>query len=148
LLNGHPPLLNFHDYDNRLGNLEWTVDTQPDWRYRIDYLISEQRNATPASIPTPSNWKDRGMATYLAGSAEYKKYMHDYAPGREIVGFNNIGEISFLWNAGDDRSVIHQLWWWLAPTAQAFPLSKYIVSLRLNDSKYPEPPAISPLSLS
>lgn len=127
-IRSNPPLFNI-DYPD-----DCYVNVQPDWQYRIDFLIAEPRNATPAQIPMPSSWK---IEPYLEAQKAYRKYPEEYAPGKEIVGLNNLGEITLIWKTGDDRSVTHQLWWWLSPTSQPFPSSKYVISLRLSDPDYP-----------
>lgn len=116
------------------------VSAPPDWIYRIDYILSEPRMSTPSAIPKPELWDTQ---TYLQSLKEYRKYMAEDAPGREIVGRNNIGEITFSWGLDDEKSVTHQIWWWLSPTAQPLPLSKYIVSLKLTDPRYPQPKPIN-----
>ena len=133
-----PPIWHLSD-----GTMPLSVSAAPDWSYRIDYLLSEARVATPASIPIPPRWLDvAALNAYLSTGEEYEKYLKSYAPGREIVGWNNIGEVTFRWGPGDDKEVVHELWWWLSPEAQPFPISKYVVSLRLSDSRYPPPQAM------
>jgi hypothetical protein len=117
------------------------VDRQPDWRYRIDFIHSAPRTSTPSQqVPIPPSWTlEASQDTYLATAKEYKKYCEQHAAGAEIVGLNNIGEVTFEWAPGDNKSVMHQLWWWLSPAASPFPITKYAISLRLIDAAYPMP---------
>lgn len=133
-----PPIWHLSDRTTPLA-----VSAAPDWSYRVDYILSEARVATHASIPMPPRWESQAAwNSYIAVGGEYEIYLSSDAPGREIVGWNNIGEVTFKWGPGDEKEVVHELWWWLSPEAQPFPLSKYVVGLRLNDPRYPPPQAM------
>ncbi len=133
-----PPIWHLSD-----RTIPLAVSATPDWTYRVDYLLSEARVATHSSIPMPPSWESTAAwDAYIRAGGEYEIYLSNDGLGREIVGWNNIGEVTFKWGSGDDKEVIHELWWWLSPEAQPFPLSKYVVGLRLSDPRYPPPQAM------
>jgi hypothetical protein len=56
---------------------------------------------------------------------------------REIVGVNNIAEITFDWLTNGDRFVLHTLRWHDQDTGN-LTFTTYVVSLNPNDTTYPE----------
>ena len=83
------------------------------------------------------------MASYLAVSANHTDVTHKWGDGKEIVGVNNIGEITFRWQPGDAKAVVQELWWRLQQRQDPdrlldpFPLSKAIVSLSFANANIP-----------
>ena len=134
--------------------LLWKVLSNPQpphWRYRIDFILAENEVREPApfapkTVPAPPQGdRKKFLASYLAMSANHTDFARKWGDGKEIVGVNNIGEITFRWPAGDAKAVVQELWWRLqdreapARLLTPFPLSKAIVSLHFNDAKYPQP---------
>ena len=123
----------------------------PHWRYRIDFILAENEVREPApfapkTVPAPPPGdRKKVLASYLAMSANHTDFARKWGDGKEIVGVNNIGEITFRWPPGDAKAVVQELWWRLqdreapARLLTPFPLSKAIVSLHFNDAKYPQP---------
>ena len=55
-----------------------------------------------------------------------------YGSGKELVGQNNLGEITFQWGTDENSKVaIQELWWWLGNRPNPFPLSRFSCSLGL-----------------
>lgn len=78
---------------------------RPDWRYRIDYLLAEDEVREPAPFaplevhaPPPGN-RTEALRSYLAMARNHKDYADKWGHGKEIVGVNNLAEISFQWEA-------------------------------------------------
>ena len=149
-IHGHPGLVHLHE-----EQLTWNVFSDPQqpphWRYRIDFILAENEVREPAPFaprpvpaPPPGDRK-QALASYLAASANHTDVAHKWGDGKEIVGVNNIGEITFRWQPDDAKAVVQELWWRLQQRQVStrlltpFPLSKAIVSLNFNDSKYPQP---------
>ena len=64
-----------------------------------------------------------------------------HGSGKEIVGLNNVSEVSFNWKDGE-KSVLQKTWWHLKrkdkkEPEQFFPLTKYKVSLEFNEDDLP-----------
>jgi hypothetical protein len=129
-----------------------TLEIIPEWVYRIDYVrdervITARPNTDPEILPPFSPKSDRkaGLSFYLSMGANYKKYAKEFGAGKEIVGVNSIGEITFNWKAGDEKEVIQTFWWRLNDPAQKgmfldpLPLTEFKVSMSQNDPKYKRP---------
>jgi hypothetical protein len=155
---GEPSLFAFvSPNQNRRSELV-SVDKLPEWSYRVDYLLADHEvEDSPAFEPVdvddpPSADRLKALREYLKAAKNRGDYIGKFGQGKEIVGVNNIGEVTFQLSGGDDMDVIHNLWWrlttkkvllsealaetdlFLAP----FPLSRWVVSMRFNDSRYAE----------
>lgn len=129
-----------------------SVKHPPDWKYLVNFIeaeleLSENAPFEPlqVSFPRPPEQLTK-LREYMAKAARIERaYLKKDGPGKQLVGKNNIGEISFRWRPNDDKAVIHTLWWRLKDTKdgemQPFPLTRFIVSLAFSDSKFPEPNA-------
>lgn len=149
------PFLWFIDGDNpALANAQGptlATDTilkkRPDWRYRIDYLLADYEldGFTPVTASAPTGSHQQALKEYMRASENHDDYAKRWGNGKEIVGLNNFGEVTFQWNPAQPRTVTHQIWWRLekkgkdAAELEPFPLSKYVVSLEFDDAKYPKP---------
>ncbi len=110
----------------------------PDWRYRIQYIFSDDgrhvdHNPPPTRVvpfPPPGD-RDAALQAYLDSLADHTAYDGFWGAGKQIVGQNNVGEISFRWGAGNDKEVTQELWWWLSDSPNPFPLSRYRCSFSL-----------------
>ncbi|MGE3618839.1 MAG: peptidoglycan-binding protein [Acidimicrobiia bacterium] len=96
--NGSPVVV---DVPNGPGPLaEWDVDILPqrDVRLGISHLLSlPPAGGGLAGAVEAGKWAAGVVATELSG--------------RRIVGRNNVGDIRFRWEAGDDKKVMHHLWY-------------------------------------
>jgi hypothetical protein len=110
-----------------------------DWQYRVEYVLGDNdagRVAPPLAVPyPPPGNRDAELQAYLGTASSAKGYMGQWGDGKETVGLNNLGEITFRWNAAEDKSVIHELWWRLEGQPTAFPLTRCVVSLSLGDAE-------------
>jgi hypothetical protein len=115
----------------------------PDYRYRLDYLVASKQGTLPKTPPTipplPAGATDaqrkNAAKAFHAATGNYRDYNNGAASTREVVGRNNIGEITFEWGAGDHKQVNHTLRWWdgVASTVQ---WTTYTVSLDPNDTNF------------
>ena len=120
---------------------------EPHWRYRIDYILAENEVRTghvnpPASIDDPAvSSKNKALEEYLKASKNHLDYAQKHGSGKEIVGLNNVSEISFNWKENEEKSVIQQTWWHLEPKdnkkSEFFPLTRFKVSLEFNKDTLP-----------
>ena len=146
LTHHHPLLVLLHAAKEHAFTIEVNDPRHlPDWRYRIDFILAENEVRAPAPFapqvvpaPPPGDRK-KAMASYLAGSANHSEVTHKWGNGKEIVGVNNIGEITFHWQPGDAKAVVQDLWWRLQQRQAPFPLSKAIVPLSFANAQYPQP---------
>ena len=136
------------------GTRIYAASRQPDWRYRVDYILAENevRKLAPfepfINLNYPVSTDRQGaLKNYLTAAKNHKDYLTKWGNGKEIVGVNNLGEITLIWNS-NDKSVIHKLWWRLKGDTdylEPFPLTKYIASLDFNPinssgrPRYPKP---------
>jgi hypothetical protein len=107
---------------------------KPDYRYRLDYLTSAQ---TGQSIPPLSP-----HATPAETMKWARDLSNDDAGQRQCVGFNNLGEITFAWDATKKRAtrVFHKLRWQRLGVAAPRWVT-YDISLDAKDPNYPPIPA-------
>jgi hypothetical protein len=69
------------------------------------------------------------VARAVAAASEHKRYSADFGIGQTVVGHNNIGDVSFDWQAADNKRVIQNLWWRFEGLVSAFPLTRYVLPL-------------------
>jgi hypothetical protein len=133
--------------DQTLNVVEDITFPEPDWRYRIDYILAEnevRESFTSNEIldvgnPVPPD-KNKALKEYLKASKNHSSFAQKYGSGKEIVGLNNVSEVSFDWK-DEEKSVIQQTWWNLKDEEESeefFPLTKYIVSLDFNAENLPK----------
>jgi hypothetical protein len=72
----------------------------PDWRYRIDFLLGEKSGVELTldllEKPDPSDHK-KWFKTIGEAHRRYRDYAQKYGDGMELVGKNNIAEVSIKW---------------------------------------------------
>ena len=138
------------------------ADRSPDWRYRVDFIVAdpEPREGLPRhGLPAgPASSRDVALRRYLDHTTNQADYARAGA-GQQIVGFNNFGLVTFMRFAAPVGGVVddvrHELWWQMERRGGGhlpfFPLTRYTVSLRLEDSNFPrravlvrEAPALMP----
>ena len=71
----------------------------------------------------------------------YKEYLSKKGHGTEIVGLNNIGEITFEIIDGKE-TIVQTLWWRLeswedGKMLEPFPLTRCEISLEFDDEQHP-----------
>ncbi|GAA0923677.1 hypothetical protein GCM10009558_035710 [Virgisporangium aurantiacum] len=115
-------------------------DAQPaanvDWRYDVEFLLAADSDANrgPAPAPVaapPAGNRDAALTAYLTAAGRHADdYERRFGGGKEIVGHNCIGEVTFEWGETDEaKAVVHQLWWAIEEQPTTFPLSRWRVSL-------------------
>lgn len=129
------------------------ITKKPQWWYRIDFIdakwenINQNQNSdstNTASIPAPFPGQNRKpfLEQYLAiarNEHHHNELGKNY--GKEIVGVNNIAEITF--ESVDGKDVVVQTLWWRLEShekdkfLEPFPLSRCEVSLDFADKKHP-----------
>jgi hypothetical protein len=149
-LKGNPAMADLIDERSWFRALE--IRKKPEWWYRIDFLLAEYEQIQEAKIkhlpasdswfsPLPGQNRVKVLETYLSMAKNHREYHNEWGSGKEIVGVNNIGEVTFDFT--NNREIAVQTLWWrlkswekgklLAP----FPLTRCEVSLSFNDAKYP-----------
>jgi hypothetical protein len=137
-----PTMLSLSDA-KRVENIQLP---EPQWRYRIDYILAENETRIQHTDPilnvnNPAVVsKDKALEEYLKASKNHLDYAQKYGNGKEIVGMNNVSEISFDWK-DEEKTVIQQTWWHLKrkdnKEPEFFPLTKYKVSLDFDAASLP-----------
>ncbi|KYC34972.1 hypothetical protein WA1_09485 [Scytonema hofmannii PCC 7110] len=150
ILQGSPAKLNLVNQRSFLRSLQ--INKKPEWWYRIDFLSAEledinepqdSHSTIPYSVkaPLPGQNRKLPLEQYLAMAKNYRDYTSHRTKGKEIVGLNNIGEITFEFVEGKERAV-QTLWWRLESwekdkLLEPFPLTRCEVSLNFADPDYP-----------
>jgi hypothetical protein len=130
----------------RWDGTKLALTQQPDWAGRVDFVRAERRDQSSSS-PTPAvgntpptSDRVQQLSAYLGVSAQHRRFLKE-GSGMEVVGKNNLGEISFAW--GSTHSVVHELWWRVEgddhAVVEPLPLTKFVVSLDHGQSRYPRP---------
>ncbi len=130
---------------------ELEIIKKPEWCYSVKFLLaqSDEIHNTNTEIahhvksntviaPLPGEKRKPYLKQYLAMAKNHRDYLFGRGEGKEVVGLNNIGEISFNFNEG--KAIATQtLWWrlksWDGKLLEPFPLTRTEVSL-LFDEKY------------
>lgn len=126
------------------------LTASPDWRYTVSFL--KHRDDDPELPPRPSPGAPRpipdfdpsldrkeALGRYQVASLNHRDYLGPWGSGKEIVGVNNLAELTFTWGVGDDKKVSQILWWRLEGMNSAAPLTRHEVDLALGPSLYPAP---------
>jgi hypothetical protein len=90
----------------------YAVTTAPEWRYEVrpQRGIPLGRSASENLTPTPTG-VDAFVHRAVEAANKQQDYSTDKRAGQQVVGHNNIGDVEFEWRNGDDKTVIHTLWW-------------------------------------
>lgn len=127
------------------------AEVPPDYSYRLDYLFAVLQAPLPdvpqdiPPMPTGNSPEDRRRAAeaFHKATSSYRKFNKANVTRREIVGVNNIGEVTFDWGAADNKFAIHTLRWRDASRASDM-FTTYVCSLNPNDPMFPELKPLSP----
>lgn len=122
-------------------------DQPPDYSYTLDYLLptrdtipSEQPAPIPALGPgaTPQA-RQHAAAAFRTATRQLRKYNSGVLKVTKVIGVNNLGELSFTWDANDrrKRKVHHSLHWRIGLT-DTVQVTDYTVSLDPDDPDFPE----------
>jgi hypothetical protein len=129
-----------------------SVSLVEDWAFREDYLEADG-DKYPVIVAAASSggafWTGTTLAGPLggvvSGAAALAQAWMDDAGAWKVLGQNNLGEIILHWGQGDDKEVVHKLWWRtdcfppkVAPSPIK-PLRSFTVSFSLADSNYKRP---------
>jgi hypothetical protein len=115
----------------------------PDYGYRLDYLranteATHQSNfgEVPPIPPgaTPAQ-RQAAAAAFRVATGNYREYNKSRDAERQVVGYNNIGEVTFNVTAGS-RRVNHTLRWFHPAHPNQFEITNYSVSLDPNDQAF------------
>jgi hypothetical protein len=130
------------------------LDHRPDYRYRLDYLATAMTGQTfdPTSHLGEIILVNRKAAakTYANANRAHRDLIEAGATRPECIGYNNICEITFVWQRADgspassvtdplasNRRVRHTVRWQQPGTAVAPLWAMYDVSLTVDDPAFP-----------
>ncbi|MDJ0737211.1 MAG: hypothetical protein QNJ47_24625 [Nostocaceae cyanobacterium] len=126
------------------------ITKKPDWWYRIDFIDATAEdiyvpdnvhtNMDSVVAPLPGENRKQPLEKYIAMAKNHLDYTANNH-GREIVGVNNIGEITFE-SVNGKNIAVQTLWWRLkswedGKLLQPFPLTRCEVSLDFDDKEHP-----------
>ncbi|MEB3218325.1 MAG: hypothetical protein VKN72_19120 [Nostocales cyanobacterium 94392] len=148
-IKGNPGTIDLVKQRNSFRRVE--ITQQPEWWYRIDFLAAkdeeltkfkaEKIETTSAIAPLPGESRKQALEKYLSMAKNYRDYFSKKGRGTEIVGLNNLGEITF--DLVDDKEVVVQTLWWRLESQEngkmlePFPLTRCEVSLDFDDEQHP-----------
>jgi len=84
---------------------------------------------TPAAVAASAASRDEKVARAVAAAAQHQRYRVKLGRGQEVVGHNNIGDVTFVWGAGDAKTVIQNLWWRPEDEVDAAPYTRWELKL-------------------
>ena len=142
----HVPLIQrLHRTRNRLF---WDIAVRhsralPDWRYHIDWIKRQPAQTAFDRSHLPKPKSGHFIQRVAKGLIQFLWSNRWLQEGNEVVGLNNIGLVQFDWSRQpEDRSVIHDLYWYAPWKPGRVVFSRYNVSLSLE----PAPPPLPVLS--
>lgn len=149
-IKGSPAVINL--VEERIWHTALKITEKPEWLYRIDFLLAKYEKFTepPGSrpveaisiiAPLPGQARKEFLEKYLAIAKNDRDFRGKWGHGKQIVGVNNIGEITFELIDGKEIAV-QTLWWRLESwekdkLLEPFPLTRCEVSLVFDDKDYP-----------
>ncbi|MGH4001154.1 MAG: hypothetical protein ACRDTJ_27260, partial [Pseudonocardiaceae bacterium] len=124
------------------------VQVSPDYSYSLDYLPATTEGVVvPAPISIPSLppgattvQRKQAAGTFHQATRSYRNYNTSPSRKLDMVGVNNVSEITFDWRDGDNKKVNHTLHWWNEKLS-IVQVTDYVVSL---DPDHPQFPEIKP----
>ncbi|BAZ42510.1 hypothetical protein NIES4101_84790 [Calothrix sp. NIES-4101] len=150
---------------NLVENRTWfrflEVLKKPEWWYRIDFLSAklekinfnnsfwdchrgksaQQKEPKSVIAPLPTQNRRPALENYLNMAKNYHEYKGLWGHGKEIVGVNNFGEITF--ELDEQQPIAVQTLWWRLESfdkdklLECFPLTRYEISLSFDDPECP-----------
>ena len=121
-------------------------DVPHDYSYRLDYLVAVLQGTLP-DVPPPippmpagnsADDRRRAAEAFHKATGSYRKFNAANTTRREMVGVNNIGEITFDWGTTEaTRFALHTLRWRDADRG-ADTFTTYVCSLDPKDKTFPE----------
>ncbi|MBF2018320.1 MAG: hypothetical protein IGS23_24605 [Rivularia sp. T60_A2020_040] len=148
-IKGNPGTVDLVKQRNMFRSVE--ITKKPEWWYRIDFLAAkdeelskfkaEKIETTYAIAPLPKENRKPALEKYLSMARNYGDYINKKGHGTEIVGLNNLGEITF--DLVDGKEVVVQTLWWRLESQEngkmlePFPLTRCEVSLDFDDQQHP-----------
>jgi hypothetical protein len=134
--------------EQRSYNRVLQITKTPEWQYKVNFLsakledINQPQDFHPVKpsvvkAPLPGEDRKQPLAQYLAMAKNYRDRTSQKGKGKEVVGLNNIGEITFEFSEDQDIAV-QTLWWRLeswekGKLLEPFPLTRYEVSLNFEN---------------
>ncbi|MFG3700466.1 peptidoglycan-binding protein [Micromonospora sp. NPDC047620] len=119
----------------------------PEWNVHVQFVRHDEadpevrRDGTPESVVDPAGLpRDQALAQYLAAARNLDHYKGSWGNGKEIVGRNNLGEVTFDWPDGECKSATQRLWWHLPGENRAAALTTFTVDLSFGCSLAVTPP--------
>ncbi|GAB3154411.1 hypothetical protein GCM10027290_48860 [Micromonospora sonneratiae] len=119
----------------------------PEWALNVRFIHHDEadpevdRDGQPETVVDPTGMpREEALAQYLAATRNLDGYLGKWGNGKEIVGYNNLGEITFDWRSGERKSATQRLWWRLPGAARGAALTKYTVDLSYGCSLLVTPP--------
>jgi hypothetical protein len=117
---------------------------KPDYTYQLDYLNTTKGNVVRSSftplppLPAGTTAEDRKKAldAFNKVTGNYRQYNVDPGFKKQIVGVNNLGEVTFEWPDTDAKKVIHTVRWY-HPVIATELFVDYVVSLDPGDTAFP-----------
>ncbi|MGK5671229.1 peptidoglycan-binding protein [Micromonospora sp. URMC 106] len=108
----------------------------PEWNVHVQFVRHDEadprvhRDGTPEPVVDPAGLpRAAALAQYLAAARNLDGYKGSWGNGKEIVGHNNLGEITFDWRDGECKSATQRLWWHLPSENRAAALTTFTVDL-------------------
>ncbi|MEM7581283.1 MAG: hypothetical protein AAF316_15865 [Cyanobacteria bacterium P01_A01_bin.80] len=148
-IKGIPGTIDLVKKRNSFRKLE--ITKKPEWWYRIDFLASkdegldkpeiENQEAISVIAPLPRENRKQALEKYLSMAKNYREFLSKKGHGTEIVGLNNLGEITF--EKIDGKEIIVQTLWWRLESwedgkmLEPFPLTRCEISLEFDDGQHP-----------
>ncbi|MDA0161691.1 hypothetical protein OM076_15540 [Solirubrobacter ginsenosidimutans] len=123
------------------------VAIPPDYIYQLDYLVTT-KSATVPNVPKPlpalppgatADQRKQALGWFNTVTGNYRQYNLDPGVKRQIIGLNNVGELTFEWSNTDQKKVIHTIRW-TDPSTSLVLFVDYVVNLDPNDTKFPFQP--------
>jgi hypothetical protein len=107
-----------------------TLTTPPEWQYEVrPWLGLLKGRTTPQAVAASAATRSGRIQKMVDEANRHRDYSLEQGVGQKVVGHNNIGVVSFIWNAGDDKTVVHDLWWRTEPELTSAPLTRWEIPL-------------------
>jgi hypothetical protein len=114
-------------------------ESLPDWRYHTEWIKREQaQEVVDSRGRTLRELSNKSGASWLKALINLVSWLWRnrwLQEGKEIVGHNNLGLVSFKWSADnkDAKAVIQDVYWQPPWKPNSIVFSRYSVPLRLED---------------